>query len=126
MPPFPSDRVLRLSASHAAACKYLAQFPSHTVASAARFVAFVAGSFAALLLLVTMLDETLLERPLAGRHIVWWLAVLGVVLTASRALVRRKGGGGSRANGGGAREGEAKGERVEEAGGRGRQGGVQG
>lgn len=92
LPPSPSGRVSRLSASHAAACKYLAQFPSHTVASAARFVAFVAGSFAALLLLVTMLDETLLERPLAGRHIVWWLAALGVVLTASRALVRANWG----------------------------------
>jgi len=33
---------------------------------------------------VTLLDEKLLERPLFGRHVVWWLATLGVVLTASR------------------------------------------
>jgi autophagy-related protein 9 len=56
----------------------------HTLVSLARFVAFVTGSFAALLLLITMVDETLLERALLGRHIVWWLAALGVVLTASR------------------------------------------
>lgn len=74
----------RLAASHTASTKYVGQFPSHTVAHIARFVAFVTGSFTALLLLVTMLDETLLERPLLGRHIVWWLATLGVLLAASR------------------------------------------
>lgn len=36
---------------------------------------------------LTMLDERLLERPLLGRHLVWWLATLGVVLTASRAFI---------------------------------------
>ncbi len=60
----------RLSSSHSLACKYLAQFPSHTLVAVSRFIAFIAGSFAALLLLVTMLDETLLERPLLGRHVV--------------------------------------------------------
>ena len=64
--------------------KYLGQFPSHTMMACARFVVFVTGSVAALLLLVTMMDDRLLERPLLGRHIVWWLAALGVVLTASR------------------------------------------
>ncbi|GAX83721.1 hypothetical protein CEUSTIGMA_g11146.t1 [Chlamydomonas eustigma] len=77
----------RLAASHTSTTKYLAQFPSQTLAAVARFVAFVTGSIAALLLLVTMMDDGLLERPLLGRHIVWWLAALGVVLTASRTLV---------------------------------------
>ncbi|KAJ9533597.1 hypothetical protein QJQ45_026663, partial [Haematococcus lacustris] len=36
---------------------------------------------------MTLLDEKLLERPLLGRHLVWWLATLGVVLTASRAFI---------------------------------------
>ena len=76
-----------MAASHAPTCKYLAQFPSHSLAALARFVAFVSGSVAALLLLVTLVDDRLLERPLLGRHIVWWLAALGVVLTASRTLV---------------------------------------
>ena len=74
----------------------MSQFPQQLPSSIARFIAFVAGSFAALLLLVTLLDETLLERPLGGRHIVWWLAALGVVLTASRwARVCVCGGGGA-------------------------------
>lgn len=38
---------------------------------AARFVAFVAGSVAALLLVMTLLDERLLERDLLGRQLVW-------------------------------------------------------
>ncbi len=80
---------LRLAASHAPAAKYLAQFPSQTLASVARFVSFVTGSMAALLLLVTMVDDRLLERPLLGRHIVWWLAALGVILTASRWIEGR-------------------------------------
>lgn len=50
--------------------RYLSQFPSHMVGSVCRFVAFVMGSFAALLLLLTFLDETLLERALFGRHLV--------------------------------------------------------
>lgn len=37
----------------------------------ARFVAFVAGSVAALLLVVTLIDERLLERDLFGRQLVW-------------------------------------------------------
>ena len=37
----------------------------------ARFVAFVAGSVAALLLCVTFIDERLLERDLFGRQLVW-------------------------------------------------------
>lgn len=42
----------RLAAAHAPAARYVAQFPSHSLAAAARFVAFVAGSLTALLLLV--------------------------------------------------------------------------
>ena len=36
-----------------------------------RLVAFVAGSFAAVLLAATLVDERLLERDLGGRQIVW-------------------------------------------------------
>ncbi|KAK2076101.1 hypothetical protein QBZ16_001437 [Prototheca wickerhamii] len=76
-----------LNASNAAAEKYIMQFPMPVVSHVARFVAFVAGSFAALLLLLTLVDGRLLERDLLGRHIVWWLAVLGVVLAISRAFI---------------------------------------
>ncbi|MEW5298047.1 MAG: hypothetical protein WDW36_001210 [Sanguina aurantia] len=77
----------RLDSGHPAAVKYLGQFPSHSVVNIARFTAFITGSLTALLLFMTALDETLLERPLFGRHVVWWLAALGVILTASRTQV---------------------------------------
>jgi autophagy-related protein 9 len=78
----------RLNAGHDAAQRYCAQFPSHVVSHVARFVAFVAGSVAALLIALTLADERLLERDLAaGRQTVWWLALLGVVLAAARALI---------------------------------------
>lgn len=77
----------RLNASHKAAAHYLTQFPNTLVTHVAKFVAFLTGSFTALLLLMTMLDETLLERPLLGRHVVWWIATLGIMLTISRSLI---------------------------------------
>lgn len=61
----------RLNASRKAAERYIAQFPSASLNHAARFVAFVAGSFAALLLFAALVDDVLLERHLFGRTIVW-------------------------------------------------------
>lgn len=78
----------RLNAGHEAAERYVAQFPNYALSHVARFVAFVAGSFAAVLIALTLADERLLERDLAyGRQLVWWLALLGVILAAARALV---------------------------------------
>lgn len=53
----------------------------HSALQVAKFVAFVAGSFAALLLGLSFLDENLLEVPMAGRNLVWWLALTGILLT---------------------------------------------
>jgi autophagy-related protein 9 len=78
----------RLGAGHAAAERYISLFPSYVLSHISRFVAFVAGSFAALLLALTITDERFLERELVGgRQTVWWLALLGVVLAASRSLI---------------------------------------
>eukprot|EP00775_Hariotina_reticulata_P004154 gene4154-4402_t len=77
----------RLDASYEAAVKYVGQFPSPMVSQVAKFVSFVAGSFAALLLGLSLLDENLLEVPLGGRNVVWWLALTGILLTISRSLV---------------------------------------
>ena len=63
--------VCRLNASHKAAERYVSQFPSPLVSSAAKFIAFIAGSFAALLLFLALMDDTLLERHLYGRNLVW-------------------------------------------------------
>mmetsp|Transcript_4303 Transcript_4303/g.12400 ORF Transcript_4303/g.12400 Transcript_4303/m.12400 type:complete len:983 (-) Transcript_4303:227-3175(-) len=77
----------RLSASHAAAEKYIGQFPNPLLSHVARLVAFIAGSFAALALGAAMVEDFLLERRLAGRTLVWWAAALGVVLAISRAFI---------------------------------------
>lgn len=61
----------RLDSSHKAAEKYLQQFPSPGLTQVANFVSFIAGSFAALLLFMTLMDDFLLERDLFGRHVVW-------------------------------------------------------
>lgn len=78
----------RLGAGHAAAERYISLFPSYVLSHISKFVAFVAGSFAALLLALTVADERFLERELFwGRQTVWWLALLGVILAASRSLI---------------------------------------
>ena len=59
----------RLDASHEAALKYMSQFPSRTAASVARFVAFVTGSFTALLLLVSAGNTTQLNGAQLQRQI---------------------------------------------------------
>ena len=54
-------------------------------------MAFVTGSLVALLLFVTLVDEKLLERPLYGRHLVWWIATLGILLAVSRSMIVETG-----------------------------------
>ncbi|WIA21708.1 hypothetical protein OEZ85_000874 [Tetradesmus obliquus] len=77
----------RLDASYEAAVNYVGQFPSPMVSQVAKFVSFVAGSWAALLLGLSLLDENLLEVPLGGRNVVWWLALTGILLTVSRSFI---------------------------------------
>jgi len=62
--------VRRLNASQKAAEFYVTQFPSPAVAHVGKFVAFIAGSFAALLLALALVEDTLLERHLFGRTLV--------------------------------------------------------
>jgi hypothetical protein len=40
------------------------------------------------------LDENLLEVPLGGRNVVWWLALTGILLTIRCAAATRMGWGG--------------------------------
>lgn len=81
----------RLDASTHAADKYISQFPATMLSEVAKFLAFIAGSFAALLLFLTLLDDDLLERHLYGRNLVWWAAVLGVILAISRGFITEPG-----------------------------------
>uniref|UniRef100_A0A7S1X4Z6 Autophagy-related protein 9 n=1 Tax=Tetraselmis chuii TaxID=63592 RepID=A0A7S1X4Z6_9CHLO len=77
----------RLGFSRDAASKYVAQFPTPIVRQVAKFVAFVSGSFAAMVLFLAIVNDVLMERHLAGHNLVYWGACLGVVLAVSRSLI---------------------------------------
>ena len=84
----------RLNASHKAAEKYISQFPSPGPAHAAKFVAFIAGSFAALLLAVALVEDTLLERHLYGHTLVYYFGrLLNPTSVVFGNIFGRKGGG---------------------------------
>jgi len=76
----------RLADASPAASRYVASFRSPLASTAARLVAFVAGSAVAALLLVALVEDRLLERSLYGRHLVWYIATLGILLTACRGV----------------------------------------
>ena len=76
----------RCARAHKPASEYVRQFPSPLMAIAMKFVSFVVGSFAALLIVLTFIDDSILEVHLFGRTMLWYAAVFGVVLTISRSL----------------------------------------
>jgi len=51
----------RMNASYKHAVEYLKQFPSPIISMIAKFVSFVAGAFAAVLILIALIDESLVE-----------------------------------------------------------------
>ena len=67
----------------------MAQFPRATTAIVARFIAFVAGSFAAVLLLFSLLDpDAFLKFELTeGRTVIFYLGLLTAVLAVARGMV---------------------------------------
>ena len=77
----------RLAAAHASAAAYCASFPNHALSLCAKFVAFVVGALAALLIAFAAVDERLLEGVLWGRNLLWYTALCGTLLAVSRALI---------------------------------------
>ena len=76
----------RLNASMEAATKYVDQFPSYSIAHVANLISYIVGSLTALVLLLALVDDSLLEEQLMGHNLVWWGAVLTVFLRVSRGL----------------------------------------
>jgi len=83
----PQQLNLRLDNSSESASKYVAQFQVPILTQCAKFVAYIAGSFTATLLMVGLVDESLLQRNLLGQNLLWWLAVFGIFLASSRAFI---------------------------------------
>ena len=78
----------RLDASHKSATKYVLQFPTPMQTQIAKFVAYIAGSFAATCLAVGVMSGPILEKPfLAGQNFIWYTAFFGLILAVSRSFI---------------------------------------
>lgn len=51
----------RLNSSYKYAVEYLKQFPSPIINTIAKLVSYIAGAFAAVIILISLIDESLLE-----------------------------------------------------------------
>ncbi|CAN1292051.1 Autophagy-related protein 9 [Linum perenne] len=77
----------RINSSIVHASDYLKQFPSPIISIVAKFISFVSGGFAAVLLIIAFVEESLLEGHIFGRNLFWYAAVFGTITAISRAAV---------------------------------------
>ncbi|XP_041007404.1 autophagy-related protein 9 isoform X2 [Juglans microcarpa x Juglans regia] len=77
----------RINSSVEHASNYLKQFPSPIISIIAKFISFVSGGFAAILIIIAFLEESLLEGQIFGRNLFWYAAVFGTITAISRAAV---------------------------------------
>lgn len=78
----------RLDASHKSATKYVLQFPTPMHTQVAKFVAYIAGSFAATCLAIGVMSGPILEKPFfKGQNFIWYTAFFGLILAVSRSFI---------------------------------------
>ncbi|XP_058770971.1 autophagy-related protein 9-like [Vicia villosa] len=77
----------RINNSVVHASNYLKQFPSPIISIIAKFISFVSGGFAAILIIIAFLEESLLEGHIFGRNLLWYAAVFGTITAISRAAI---------------------------------------
>ncbi|KAF8636517.1 hypothetical protein AX17_003330 [Amanita inopinata Kibby_2008] len=79
----------RLHESYPLASMYIGQFPNEKLTLIVRFVAFIAGSFAAVLVLATVLDPDLFFHFEITPHrtVIFYLGIFGAILTAARGMI---------------------------------------
>ncbi|XP_022872422.1 autophagy-related protein 9-like isoform X2 [Olea europaea var. sylvestris] len=77
----------RINSSVVHASDYLKQFPSPILTIIAKFISFVSGGFAAVLIIIAFLEESLLEGHIFGRNLFWYAAVFGTITAISRAAM---------------------------------------
>jgi len=83
----PHEFERRIRLTHEPAGKFASSFRWSMWKVVAEFVAYVAGSFVAVLLVLTLYDSSiLLYVVVGGRALVWWLAIFSAVLAISRGL----------------------------------------
>ena len=68
---------------------YIGQFPNEKLTIVMRFVAFVAGSFAAVLLLATVIDPDLFVgfEVTSHRTVLFYIGVFGSILAVARGMI---------------------------------------
>jgi len=79
---------LRLSSIRPLANLYLSSYPRAKTALVSRFVAFLAGSFAAVLILFSIIDpDAFLHFEVTpGRTVLFWIGILGGVVAVARGM----------------------------------------
>ncbi|KAG9127405.1 autophagy protein atg9 [Ceratobasidium sp. 392] len=79
----------RLDNSYPAAIEYIDQFPKEQVTIVARFVSFIAGSFAAVLILASVLDSDIFLHfeITPGKTVVFYITLFSSVVAITRGMV---------------------------------------
>lgn len=78
----------RINSSFEPANSYVLQFPSNELAVVAKFVVFIAGSFAGVLILLSLVDEEmLLYVKVLDRNLLWYIAIFGIITAVARPFV---------------------------------------
>ncbi|BAT10016.1 autophagy-related protein 9 [Oryza sativa Japonica Group] len=77
----------RLNNSSVNSLNYLKQFPTPLVSIIAKFISFVSGGLAGILLILGFLGESILEGHVFGRNLLWYTIVFGTIATVSRNVV---------------------------------------
>ncbi len=78
----------RIALSYKDAHRYTQAFPNPALAAVCKAIMFVSGSLVTLLLLFTVLEESILVRvTLGGHQLLFYLTLLSTVFAASRACV---------------------------------------
>jgi autophagy-related protein 9 len=79
----------RIDFSHKFASKYIDQFPKEKTAQISSFIAFVSGSFAAVLFLVSLVDPELFLgfEITKDRTVLFYLGLFGTILAVSRGMI---------------------------------------
>ncbi|EJD05712.1 APG9-domain-containing protein [Fomitiporia mediterranea MF3/22] len=79
----------RLDESYPLASMYIGQFPNEKLALVMRFISFIAGSFAAVLLLASVLDPELFTHFEITPHrtVLFYIGIFGSVLAVARGMI---------------------------------------
>lgn len=78
----------RLNRSYEGANKYVGLFTNGYAATLAKFVAYISGSFIAILLLVSVIDEAvLLYVRLSDHNLLWYLGIFSGIFAAAASFI---------------------------------------